>query len=52
METTKSEVLIVGAGVTGLTLACDLRRRGIHFRIIEKLPDYFPGSRGKGLTPR
>lgn len=47
-----TEVLIVGAGLTGLTLACDLLRRGIHFRIIEKLVDYFPGSRGKGLTPR
>jgi len=61
METTKNEfntneadteVLIVGAGMTGLTLACDLLRRGINFRIIEKLVDYFPGSRGKGLTPR
>jgi len=47
-----TEVLIVGAGMTGLTLACDLQRRGINFRIIEKLADYFPGSRGKGLTPR
>lgn len=61
METTKNElnarlvdteVLIVGAGMTGLTLACDLLRRGVNFRIIEKLADYFPGSRGKGLTPR
>jgi 2-polyprenyl-6-methoxyphenol hydroxylase-like FAD-dependent oxidoreductase len=47
-----TNVLIVGAGMTGLTLACDLLRRGINFRIIEKLPDYFPGSRGKGLSPR
>jgi len=47
-----TEVLIVGAGMTGLTLACDLLRRGSNFRIIEKLADYFPGSRGKGLTPR
>jgi 2-polyprenyl-6-methoxyphenol hydroxylase-like FAD-dependent oxidoreductase len=47
-----TEVLIVGAGLTGLALACDLLRRGIHFRIIDKSADYFPGSRGKGLTPR
>jgi 2-polyprenyl-6-methoxyphenol hydroxylase-like FAD-dependent oxidoreductase len=47
-----TNVLIVGAGMTGLTLACDLLRRGINFRIIEKLPEYFPGSRGKGLSPR
>jgi len=61
METSKNEfspdqidteVLIIGAGMTGLTMACDLQRRGINFRIIEKLTDYFPGSRGKGLTPR
>ena len=47
-----TQVLIVGAGLTGLTLACDLLRRGIRFRIIDKSPVYFPGSRGKGLTPR
>ena len=47
-----TEVLIVGAGMTGLTLACDLLRRGVSFRIIEKLANYFPGSRGKGLNPR
>jgi 2-polyprenyl-6-methoxyphenol hydroxylase-like FAD-dependent oxidoreductase len=61
MKTTKNEfnadqadtgVLIVGAGLTGLTLACDLLRRSINFRIIDKSPEYFPGSRGKGLTPR
>jgi len=51
-EEVDTEVLIVGAGMTGLTLACDLQRRGINFRIIEKMPEYFPGSRGKGITPR
>lgn len=45
-------VLIVGAGPTGLTLACDLARRGVDFRIVEKAPRYFAGSRGKGLQPR
>ena len=45
-------VLIVGAGPTGLTLACDLARRGIKLRIIDKSPTYFAGSRGKGLQPR
>ena len=44
-------VLIVGAGPTGLTLACDLARR-LSFRIIDKAPEYFAGSRGKGLQPR
>ncbi len=30
------EVLIVGAGPTGLTLGCDLKRRGIPVRVIER----------------
>ncbi|WP_174556948.1 FAD-dependent monooxygenase [Nocardia mexicana] len=45
-------VLIAGAGPTGLTLACDLARRGIACRIVDKAPALFPGSRGKGLQPR
>ncbi len=45
-------VLIIGAGLTGLTLACDLARRGVDFRLIEKAPVYFVGSRGKTLQPR
>src|SRR5271156_1729405 len=46
------EVLIVGAGPTGLTLACDLARRGLPFTIIDKAENYFIGSKGKGLQPR
>ena len=45
-------VLIAGAGPTGLTLAIDLARRGIGVRLIEKAADYFNGSRGDGLQPR
>jgi 2-polyprenyl-6-methoxyphenol hydroxylase-like FAD-dependent oxidoreductase len=45
-------VLIVGAGPTGLTLACELARRGVACRVVEKAPQLFPGSRGKGLQPR
>src|SRR5580692_8771646 len=45
-------VLIVGAGPTGLALACVLARRGVPFRIIDKTAEYFAGSRGKGLQPR
>lgn len=45
-------VLIIGAGPTGLTLACDLARRNVDFRLVDKAPSYFPGSRGKGLQPR
>jgi 2-polyprenyl-6-methoxyphenol hydroxylase-like FAD-dependent oxidoreductase len=45
-------VLIVGAGPTGLTLALDLARRGISFRLIEAATTPFEGSRGKGIQPR
>src|ERR1700681_4545450 len=46
------DVLIVGAGPTGLTLACDLARRKVSFRIVDRALEYFAGSRGKGLQPR
>src|SRR5262249_13956706 len=46
------QVLIVGSGPTGLTLACDLVRRGVRFRIVDKASAYFIGSKGKGLQPR
>ncbi|GAB3812764.1 FAD-dependent oxidoreductase [Micromonospora zhanjiangensis] len=44
--------VIVGAGPTGLTLACELARRGVPFRLIEAAPGPQPGSRGKGVQPR
>lgn len=47
-----AEVLICGAGAAGLTLAMDLARRGVSFRLIEKMDDPFRGSRGKGIQPR
>ena len=47
-----TDVLICGAGAAGLTLAIDLARRGVSFRLIEKLGDPFRGSRGKGIQPR
>ncbi|WCM28591.1 FAD-dependent monooxygenase [Sphingomonas sp. QA11] len=46
------QVLIVGAGAAGLTLAIDLARRGVSFRLIERGAEPFAGSRGKGLQPR
>lgn len=48
----ETDVLICGAGAAGLTLAIDLARRGVCFRIIDKLEQPFGGSRGKGLQPR
>src|SRR6201996_3481427 len=45
-------VLIAGAGPTGLTLAVQLARSGVSFRLIEAAPGPQPGSRGKGIQPR
>ncbi|MBV2155377.1 FAD-dependent oxidoreductase [Kitasatospora sp. SUK 42] len=49
---TTTEVLIVGAGPTGLALALDLARHGVTALLVERGPALFPGSRGKGLQPR
>jgi 2-polyprenyl-6-methoxyphenol hydroxylase-like FAD-dependent oxidoreductase len=47
-----ADVLICGAGAAGLTLAIELARRGVSFRLIEKMDGPFRGSRGKGIQPR
>jgi 2-polyprenyl-6-methoxyphenol hydroxylase-like FAD-dependent oxidoreductase len=46
------DVLIVGAGPVGLTLANDLARRGVSFRIIDILPEATTHSRAHGLQSR
>src|ERR1700691_3428199 len=51
-EQFSTDVLISGAGAAGLTLAIDLARRHVAFRLIDKLPSPFGGSRGKGIQPR
>jgi 2-polyprenyl-6-methoxyphenol hydroxylase-like FAD-dependent oxidoreductase len=48
----KIPVLIIGAGPTGLTLACELAKRNVAFRIVERSPEYPRGSRAKGVQPR
>ena len=47
-----TQVLIVGAGPTGLLLAIELRRRGQEVRLIDAASAPFIGSRGKGVQPR
>jgi 2-polyprenyl-6-methoxyphenol hydroxylase-like FAD-dependent oxidoreductase len=47
-----TDVLICGAGAAGLTLAIDLARRGVSFRLVDKSERPFAGSRGKGIQPR
>ena len=52
MSASVTDVLIVGAGPTGLTLACDLARRGVNCRLVERGEGNYPGSRGAGIQPR
>src|SRR4030095_4132181 len=46
------DVLVVGAGPTGLTLACHLARFGVRFRIIDRQPDRSHESRALGVQAR
>lgn len=46
------DVLVVGAGPTGLALGADLARRGVDALVVERAGGLFPGSRGKGIQPR
>ncbi|HLZ62533.1 MAG TPA: FAD-dependent oxidoreductase [Ktedonosporobacter sp.] len=50
-RTQMNDVLIVGAGPTGLALASELARRGIACRIIDQELAYHNGSRARGLLP-
>lgn len=51
-RTSPPMVLIVGAGPTGLTLACALARGGVSHRLLDAAPHPPRGSRGKGVQPR
>jgi 2-polyprenyl-6-methoxyphenol hydroxylase-like FAD-dependent oxidoreductase len=46
-----AEILIVGAGIGGLTLALELQRRGIPFRLFESAPEIKPVGVGINLLP-
>ena len=50
-EASITDVLIVGAGPVGLTLACDLARRDVAYRIVDQEATYHTG-RAAGLSPR
>jgi len=47
-----AEVLVVGAGPVGLTMACELARHGVRCRIIDRLPQPLPYCRAIGVTSR
>ncbi|MCQ9132727.1 FAD-dependent monooxygenase [Streptomyces hilarionis] len=51
-QNTSVDVLIVGAGPTGLALGIDLARRGVDALVVERGAALAAGSRGKGLQPR
>ena len=48
----ETEIIVIGAGPTGLTLAIELARRSIDFRLLDAAEIPFAGSRGKGIQPR
>ncbi|MDN5919559.1 MAG: FAD-dependent oxidoreductase, partial [Pseudonocardia sp.] len=52
MTTTEQDVVIVGAGPTGLTAACELAWRGVRVTVVDAAAGPSRGSRGKGLQPR
>jgi 2-polyprenyl-6-methoxyphenol hydroxylase-like FAD-dependent oxidoreductase len=46
------DVLVIGAGPVGLTLACELARHGTRCRIVDRLVQPLPYCRAIGVTPR
>jgi 2-polyprenyl-6-methoxyphenol hydroxylase-like FAD-dependent oxidoreductase len=47
-----ADILVVGAGPVGLTMASELARHGARCRIIDRLPRRSPYCRAIGVTPR
>ncbi len=47
-----NDVLVVGAGPVGLTVALELRRRGVECRVIDRLPEAAPYAKAVGIQPR
>src|ERR1700751_3405916 len=47
-----TEVLVVGAGPVGLTMACELARHGVRCRIVDRAPAPSSTSKALGIFPR
>src|SRR5688572_2060690 len=52
MSSTKTDVIIIGAGPTGLALACQFIRYGIDFVIVDKNETTTPHSKAIGVQAR
>ncbi|WP_454788726.1 FAD-dependent oxidoreductase [Mycolicibacterium lutetiense] len=52
MSATDPEVVVVGAGPTGLTLACSLRLHGLSVRVVDRAPGPATTSRANFLHAR
>src|SRR5215217_5437445 len=52
MNTINTDVIIIGAGPTGLSLACQLIRYGIDFVVVEKNATVTPYSKAIGVQAR
>ena len=52
MKTLTTDVIIIGAGPTGLSLACQLIRYGIDFVVVEKNATVTPYSKAIGVQAR
>jgi 2-polyprenyl-6-methoxyphenol hydroxylase-like FAD-dependent oxidoreductase len=48
----QNPILVVGAGPTGLTMACELARHGVPVRIVDKRPQIDPHCRATGIHSR
>jgi len=47
-----NDVLVVGAGPVGLTVAVELRLRGVQCRVIDRLLQAAPYAKAVGIQPR
>lgn len=52
MTASDAPILVVGAGPTGLVMACELVRHGAPVRIVERLPSILPWCRANGVHAR
>lgn len=52
MKTSKTDVIIIGAGPTGLSLACQLLRFGIDFVVVEQNEGVTQYSKAIGVQAR